>query len=201
MGRFSHYDTDEERLPEGMQRIGYDADTEIYTYRDADGSIWEGPPGSRYGHLTRVSSPQVPPAHAGGGEDDDDDPEAPPPYRPVDQASPRAHANGYAPLTTSSAGAEHGQRSWRADLMPFLNFAMLIGLFLLLLFWVFHRQAADAAREACGEGTEAYWVRKGDTCWAIAERHHTTLEALLASNPRVDCDALTPGDTLCTPVG
>lgn len=35
----SRYDSDEERLPEGMERIGYDADTETYTYRDADGSI------------------------------------------------------------------------------------------------------------------------------------------------------------------
>jgi len=42
------------RLPEGMTRIGYDADTETYTYRDADGSLWVGGQGNRYGRLRRV---------------------------------------------------------------------------------------------------------------------------------------------------
>ncbi|KAH6849661.1 hypothetical protein B0I37DRAFT_369511 [Chaetomium sp. MPI-CAGE-AT-0009] len=54
MGRWSHLDTDEERLPEGMTRIGYDADTQVYTYRDTDGSHWEGAPGVQYGKLYRV---------------------------------------------------------------------------------------------------------------------------------------------------
>jgi hypothetical protein len=52
MPRF--YDSDEERLPEGMTRVGYDADTQTYTYQDADGSYWEGPEGARYGNLHRV---------------------------------------------------------------------------------------------------------------------------------------------------
>ncbi|KAK4232884.1 hypothetical protein C8A03DRAFT_39462 [Achaetomium macrosporum] len=60
MGRWSHLDTDEERLPEGMTRVGYDADTQIYTYRDSDGSYWEGAPGVRYGKLHRVQS-EAPP--------------------------------------------------------------------------------------------------------------------------------------------
>ncbi|KAM0335533.1 hypothetical protein ACHAQA_000581 [Verticillium albo-atrum] len=55
MSRFSRYDTDEERLPEGMTRTGYDADTQTYSYRDSDGSHWEGAPGNEYGRLTRVS--------------------------------------------------------------------------------------------------------------------------------------------------
>jgi hypothetical protein len=38
MTRFSYYDTDAERLPEDMMRVGYDADTQVYTYIDADGS-------------------------------------------------------------------------------------------------------------------------------------------------------------------
>jgi hypothetical protein len=54
MSRFSRYDTDEERLPEGMQRVGYDADTQVYTFRDADGSFWESAPGNQYGQLTKV---------------------------------------------------------------------------------------------------------------------------------------------------
>ena len=34
-----------------MKRIGYDADTQTYTFRDADGSIWES--GQQYGKITR----------------------------------------------------------------------------------------------------------------------------------------------------
>jgi len=56
MGRWAYYDTDLERLPEGMERIGYDADTQQYTYRDSDGSIWNGASGARYGSLTKVSN-------------------------------------------------------------------------------------------------------------------------------------------------
>lgn len=56
MGRWSHLDTDEERLPDGMKRVGYDADTQVYTYRDTDGSYWEGAPGAEYGKLFRVRS-------------------------------------------------------------------------------------------------------------------------------------------------
>lgn len=37
-----------------MQRVGYDADTQVYTYQDADGSVWEGDEGNRYGQLRRV---------------------------------------------------------------------------------------------------------------------------------------------------
>jgi len=56
MGRWAYYDTDSERLPAGMERIGYDADTQEYTYRDSDGSIWRGASGARYGSLTKVSN-------------------------------------------------------------------------------------------------------------------------------------------------
>ncbi|KAJ4303986.1 hypothetical protein N0V88_001589 [Collariella sp. IMI 366227] len=64
MGRWSHLDTDEERLPDGMTRIGYDADTQVYTYRDSDGSYWEGAPGVQYGKLHRVrdATPPLPSA-------------------------------------------------------------------------------------------------------------------------------------------
>ncbi|KAK4099028.1 hypothetical protein N658DRAFT_498841 [Parathielavia hyrcaniae] len=56
MGKWSDLDGDDHRLPEGMTRVGYDADTQVYTYRDSDGSHWEGAPGSRYGRLHRVTS-------------------------------------------------------------------------------------------------------------------------------------------------
>ncbi|KAF2671454.1 hypothetical protein BT63DRAFT_423656 [Microthyrium microscopicum] len=52
MGRWSRYlDDDNDRLPEGMRRIGYDADAEKYTFEDRDGSIWSGAAGATYGEL------------------------------------------------------------------------------------------------------------------------------------------------------
>lgn len=62
--RFAEYDADEDNLPQGMTRTGYDADTETYTFSSADGSIWEGSPGSRYGNLTRVGLPVRQPSDA-----------------------------------------------------------------------------------------------------------------------------------------
>ena len=40
-----------------MQRIGYDADSQTYTFRDTDGSIWESSPGNYYGRLTQIEGP------------------------------------------------------------------------------------------------------------------------------------------------
>lgn len=51
MGRWTDQDSDVERLPEGFQRIGYDADTETYTFRAPDGQIYESASGERYGEL------------------------------------------------------------------------------------------------------------------------------------------------------
>jgi hypothetical protein len=38
-----------------MKRIGYDADTERYTFRSATGELYHSEPGSRYGPLTPAS--------------------------------------------------------------------------------------------------------------------------------------------------
>jgi len=43
---------DDYRLPEGMKRIGYDADTQRYTFQRGN-KLFLGEPGSKYGgHLT-----------------------------------------------------------------------------------------------------------------------------------------------------
>ena len=71
MNRWAHLDTDAERLPEGMKRVGYDANTQTYTYEDARGSPWEGAPGAQYGRLRRASTeprPVPPPSYAKVGE-------------------------------------------------------------------------------------------------------------------------------------
>ena len=92
MGRWSHLDTDEERLPEGMTRIGYDADTQIYTFRDSDGSTWESAPGNQYGKLFRVKTPPAAPSPRDtfsfplghGIEEEDDDYRLHDPDEPTD---------------------------------------------------------------------------------------------------------------------
>jgi len=60
MSRWSKHDEDSYRLPEGMVRIGYDADTQRYTFRDkTDGSHWESLQGSTYGPLRRVTTSRI----------------------------------------------------------------------------------------------------------------------------------------------
>ncbi|KAF2273630.1 uncharacterized protein EI97DRAFT_469368 [Westerdykella ornata] len=61
MSRFRDTDDDEERLPEHFKRIGYDADTQIYTFEDTStGRIYESAPGNRYGILTPAGEPRDP---------------------------------------------------------------------------------------------------------------------------------------------
>ncbi|KAF2865232.1 hypothetical protein BDV95DRAFT_587152 [Massariosphaeria phaeospora] len=51
MGRWADQDSDEQRLPDGMHRVGYDADTQTYTFQDAEGRFYESEEGNRYGKL------------------------------------------------------------------------------------------------------------------------------------------------------
>ncbi|KAJ7242046.1 hypothetical protein C8J57DRAFT_1368246 [Mycena rebaudengoi] len=55
MGRWTQFEEDSYRLPEGMKRVAYDADTARYTFRDRDGRVYVGPSGEDYGVLTLVS--------------------------------------------------------------------------------------------------------------------------------------------------
>lgn len=50
-------DEDPARLPEGMKRVGYDADTSRYTFKDRKGTLYVGESGSEYGHLKPVEDP------------------------------------------------------------------------------------------------------------------------------------------------
>lgn len=45
---------DSYRLPEGFTRIAYDADTALYTFRDRNGTLYEGPPRAAYGTLRPI---------------------------------------------------------------------------------------------------------------------------------------------------
>ncbi|KDQ32748.1 hypothetical protein PLEOSDRAFT_1015367, partial [Pleurotus ostreatus PC15] len=57
MGRWTQYDEDAYRLPAGIKRTAYDADTGVYTYRDGNGQTYVGSPHQRYGTLRPISQP------------------------------------------------------------------------------------------------------------------------------------------------
>ncbi|KAI1355563.1 carbohydrate-binding module family 50 protein [Xylaria sp. FL0043] len=175
MARWSEYDTDEERLPEGMQRIGYDADTQTYTFRDADGSIWESAPGNRYGQLRRVDGPPTLPSY---GEEDESSP-----------AQQLMYSESARPT------------SWRQEMMPLLNWFLLVGLFLLVVIWFISgsSKGSNEVVRSCEDDTTPYKIKNGDTCWAIAEARSVSLDALLESNEGLDCDKLSVGETICVP--
>ncbi|RDB28147.1 hypothetical protein Hypma_001391 [Hypsizygus marmoreus] len=59
MSRWTQFEEDAFRLPEGMKRIAYDADTKMYTFRDRLGALYQGPPGEDYGILTPVAKTGV----------------------------------------------------------------------------------------------------------------------------------------------
>ncbi|KAI1432957.1 carbohydrate-binding module family 50 protein [Xylaria sp. CBS 124048] len=176
MPRWSEYDTDEERLPEGMKRIGYDADTETYTFQDADGTIWESAPGNRYGQLRRVTT-TLPPAYV---EDDESSPM---------QAMTYGGASGADPPT-----------SWRQEMRPLLNWFLLVGVFLLAIVWIVTRGSkSDSEVKSCDDGTTPLTIQAGDTCWAISEAKAVPLDVLLEKNPDLNCDKLAVGGIICVP--
>lgn len=173
MSRFSHYDTDEERLPSGMERIGYDADTQTYTYRDARGKIYEGAPGAEYGHLSPT-----------GG---DDDGEGAPFISPG--------SGGARPPQQW----EHERDSWRAAWAPLLNFFLLVALFLAGVGWLLYGRDGGEARVQCGLGEKSWKIHKGNTCWELAQGSGIEVDRLKEMNPGMDCDRLRPGSTICLP--
>ncbi|KAK8021579.1 peptidoglycan-binding LysM [Apiospora arundinis] len=199
MGRWSQYDTDEERLPEGMVRIGYDADDQTYTFRDTnDGSIWESAPGNQYGRLTRISGPTSSSSSAGGRHPNEtySDGDAPPP--PYDSGEPADSWSG------------NQKVSWRADMMPLLNFFMIIGLFLIGVFWFLHKTVGTGSGNEgsgsegeivlkCAAGAETYRIERGDTCWEIAQRRGLKISDLLEENEGLACDSLQIGKLICVP--
>ncbi|KAI3550736.1 LysM domain-containing protein [Colletotrichum abscissum] len=189
MSRFSHLDTDEERLPHGMRRVGYDADTQIYTYQDADGSYWEGAPGAQYGQLTQVSGAS---SNAAVG---------------AEEAEPFMPGGGGGELNRRRNPWDD-RKGWRHEMRPLLNFFVLIGLFLLVLTWWLYRTPSSSSGGAeeeevavpqCGGLAVPYKIEIGNTCWAIAEGQKMTIEDLLKANEGLDCDKLIPGSFICMP--
>nr|GAT55772.1 peptidoglycan-binding domain protein [Mycena chlorophos] len=180
MGRWSQYDEDSSRLPEGMTRIGYDTDTGRYYFRDRDGSVWQGAEGAEFSEMTRVSD-----AGSYGNNDDI-------------EAAPR-RSDGYQPLATDSSASPHVHSNTSAyrTLFPFF---LLVGVFLLLGWRLIISPGLSAPKNPCPDpDTQRYLVEPGDTCWEIAKGSGLTLEELQKANSGLQCERLMPGMTMCIP--
>ncbi|KAJ4490225.1 hypothetical protein J3R30DRAFT_3693797 [Lentinula aciculospora] len=179
MSRRSQYDEDSYRLPEGMERMGYDSDSGRYLFRDRDGSLWQGPQGAEYGEMTRVPEP-------------DQTQEA------VEEASTRS--DGYQPLATDNntpLAFRHSvnTNSYRT-LAPFF---LLIGVVLLLIWKLVFYGWSTPPSPCPANATTPYMVQPGDYCWELARAHNCTLEELESLNPDVNCGTLLPGTIVCLP--
>lgn len=147
--------------------MGYDADTQTYTFRDANGSLYESESGNRYGELWPAGQ------------------------RPrLTQAQIEAH----------NANIEKGNRESVKMMLPF---ALLVIVFLLLMFRFLGGGSADSAKPQihCAQGTRQIEIQKGDTCYEIAKAHGVGVEELLGleGNKKVDCDQLGLGQKMCVP--
>ncbi len=51
----------------------------------------------------------------------------------------------------------------------------------------------------CPPGTFPYTIRAGDTCFGLARRFNTTINAIIEANPGINCDNLQIGQIICIP--
>ncbi|KAF1843210.1 carbohydrate-binding module family 50 protein [Cucurbitaria berberidis CBS 394.84] len=162
-------DSDSERLPPGFERIGYDADSQTYTFSGPDGRTYESEPGCRYGELWPVGQPRPPPSD-----------------------------------TEIEANNEAIKKDTREATRMMLPFALLIFVFLILVFKLTNGPVSDQGTPHvvdCAKGSHQVQIRKGDTCWAIAEQRGLGVDELLSlgGNEKVDCDRLSIGQVICVP--
>ncbi|TEB38534.1 hypothetical protein FA13DRAFT_1724489 [Coprinellus micaceus] len=189
MGPWTQFDEDDYRLPEGMKRIGYDADEGRYYFRDSDGSIWRGAEGAEYGELSKVSEA---PASITGRNAANDDVEA----------SPRAQRQGGYQLLSADPDTPLAYSRHTMDSNPYralFPFFLIIAVVLLLIYRLVLSPAIFPGSPPCPAGTDLYYVQPGDSCWKIAKLHDCSLEKLQTLNPKVSCAPLVPGSSLCLP--
>ncbi|KAJ8475054.1 hypothetical protein ONZ51_g6799 [Trametes cubensis] len=194
MGRWTQYDEDSYRLPEGMKRVGYDSDTGRYYYRGSDGSLWEGPQGAQYGELRPAQG--APACVAADDHTQDEDEEA-------EIGVPSSRADGYRPLAVDMDGTVQARHTSRTDsayrvLLPFF---LIIAAVLLLVFRLVHASTPGDPPEPiqCPGTNEAYTVVRGDTCWGLSQARGCTVQDILDINQGLKCEALQPGEDICLP--
>ena len=165
---------DAERLPEGFQRIGYDADSQTYTFRAPDGTIYESSEGNRYGELY----PQG--------------------QRPL-LSEPEVQAHNEQ-LKRSNSESVKMMLPFALIAVVFLLFMLQF----LGRASSGSGAGADVGHPqiTCADGAHAVMIEKGDTCWKVADAHGMGVDELLGmeGNQGLDCDALEIGQWMCVPV-
>ncbi|KAG1783449.1 hypothetical protein EV702DRAFT_934688, partial [Suillus placidus] len=147
MGRWTQYDEDDYRLPEGVKRVGYDADSGRYYFCDRAGLVYKGPEGSEFGELTLVS--EIPSSIPQDVEEDSDL-----------EAAPTGTDN-YRILALDENGTRYNpQGGAYRTLFPFF----LIIAVVLFLVWRLVPLPTRIAHVPCPSTTLSYIVQPGDTC-------------------------------------
>ncbi|KAJ7045202.1 hypothetical protein C8F04DRAFT_1249631 [Mycena alexandri] len=186
MGRWTQQDEDSTRLPEGMERIGYDSDTGRYYFRDESGQVWQGAQGAEFSEMTRVEDGEGAGSTSSPSYPQDDDVEA----------GPR-RSDGYQALATdANARYIKSNASAYRTLFPFF---LLIGVVLLLVWRLVLSPAFSAPKNPCPAHTASYLVEPGDSCWEISRTHGCTLDEFKKLNEKIECDRLMPGSIVCLP--
>ncbi|KAJ6617412.1 hypothetical protein B0H10DRAFT_1797371 [Mycena sp. CBHHK59/15] len=184
MGRWTQYDEDDYQLPEGMKRIGYDADTRRYYFRDQDGSVWQGAEGAEFSEMTRGAF------HLTWLQDSLDDEDI--------EAAPR-RADGYQVLATDSNASYNKYSPNNNPYRTLFPFFLLIGVVLLLIWRLILSPGLSAPASPCPTDATSYLVEPGDTCWEISQTRGCSLDEFKKLNPKVECGSLMPGTTVCLP--
>ncbi|KAF8167270.1 hypothetical protein B0H34DRAFT_681203 [Crassisporium funariophilum] len=189
MGRWTQYDEDDHRLPAGMKRIGYDADTGRYQFRGGDGSLWQGGQGAEFGEMTPVQS--LPSSAMVDDEDNREDDV---------EASPRTRNGAYELLPDdASRPMPHHPKVKVGSYRTLFPFFLIIAVVLLLIWRLVLSPGLSTPAKKCPLGTSSYWVQPGDSCWEITRKHGWTVDQFKENNPKVVCEPLMPGTSMCLP--
>ena len=78
-------------------------------------------------------------------------------------------------------------------------FFLIIAVILLLIWRLILSPGLSTPAKKCPEGTSSYWVQPGDNCWEVSRQHGWTMDKFKEANPKVVCDPLMPGTSLCLP--
>ena len=78
-------------------------------------------------------------------------------------------------------------------------FFLIIAVVLLLVWRLVVSPGLSTPTKLCPEGTSSHWIRPGETCWELSREHGWTLEKFKEVNPKVVCDPLMPGTSVCLP--
>jgi len=184
MGRWTQYDEDDYRLPEGMKRIGYDSDTGQYFFRDKDGSVWMGSKGAEFGEMQQVDEGPI--VITTDGED-------------VESGQQyEARGDGYVPLATDMNGTVRQSSRPTSAYRTIFPFFLLIAVTLLLVYRLVGSPHSSSP-PPCPKNSTDYFIKSGDTCWQISKTYGCKLEEMISMNSGLKCDALKVGQRICVP--